>query len=71
MNTTDGSSPVEIPAAELQHLRESLSQLSPEQLQALADFAAYLADAEGEVAAQALLKVPGLLDRIKQNRSDS
>ena len=82
MDTTDGfsmneSSTIETSAAdemsvvELQQLRESLNQLSPEQLKALADFAAYLADAEGEVATRELLKVPGLLERIKQNLSDS
>ncbi len=65
----DGSSADEPSAAELQQqLKDSLQQLSPEQLQALADFAAYLADAEGEVTAKELLAIPGLLERVKQNQ---
>ncbi len=75
MNTDDSSamddslSADELSAAELQQqLKDSLQQLSPEQLQALADFAAYLADAEGEVTAKELLAIPGLLERVKQNQ---
>ena len=65
----DSSSADELSAAELQQqLKDSLQQLSPEQLQALADFAAYLADAEGEVTAKELLAIPGLLERVKQNQ---
>ena len=59
-----------IPVTELQHqLSESLKQLSPERLQVLADFAAYLASAESEAATQELLAIPGLLERIKQNQA--
>lgn len=47
-------------------LENSLQQLSPEGLQVVADFAAYLADAESEAATQELLAIPGLLERIKQ-----
>jgi flagellar motility protein MotE (MotC chaperone) len=47
-------------------LEDSLQQLSPERLQVVADFAAYLADAESEAATQELLAIPGLLERIKQ-----
>jgi len=47
-------------------LEDSLQQLSPERLQVVADFAAYLADAESEAATQELLAIPGLLDRVKQ-----
>lgn len=65
----DSLSADEVSAAELQQqLKDSLQQLSPEQLQALADFAAYLADAEGEVTAKELLAIPGLLERVKQNQ---
>jgi hypothetical protein len=49
-------------------LNESLKQLSPERLQVLADFAAYLADTESEAATQELLAIPGLLERIKKNK---
>lgn len=76
MNST-GNSPVEdmesvavISVTELQRqLNESLKQLSPERLQVLADFAAYLASAESEAATQELLAIPGLLERIKQNQA--
>lgn len=76
MNTTDNfpmeekSSADLVSVAELQcQLNESLKQLSPERLQVLADFAAYLANAESEAATQELLAIPGLLERIKQNQA--
>ena len=46
-------------------LEDSLQQLSPERLQVVADFAAYLADAESEAATQELLAISGLLSRVK------
>ena len=53
----------------LQHqLSDLLQQLSPERLKVLADFVAYLADAESEAATQELLAIPGLLERVKQNK---
>lgn len=77
MNTADSPSVDDIESAvlvsvtELQRqLNESLSQLSPERLQVLADFAAYLAHAESEAATQELLAIPGLLERVKQNQAD-
>jgi len=51
-----------------QQLNKSLQQLSPERLQVLTDFAAYLADIESETATQELLAIPGLLDRIQHNQ---
>jgi hypothetical protein len=51
-----------------QQLNKSLQQLSPERLKVLADFAAYLADAESEAATQELLAIPGLLERVKKNK---
>lgn len=76
MNTTDNSSmddmesAVLISVTELQsQLNDSLKQLSPERLRVLADFAAYLANAESEAATQELLAIPGLLERVKQNQS--
>ncbi len=76
MNTTDNSpmddieSAVLISVTDLQcQLNDSLKQLSPERLQVLADFAAYLANAESEAATQELLAIPGLLERIKQNQA--
>lgn len=66
----DSSSSVAISVTELQRqLSESLQQLSPERLQVLADFAAYLANAESEAATQELLAIPGLLERVKQNQA--
>ncbi|MDX2099304.1 MAG: hypothetical protein SFW36_16115 [Leptolyngbyaceae cyanobacterium bins.59] len=76
MNITDDSpmedmdSALAISVTELQRqLNESLKQLSPERLRVLADFAAYLADAESEAATQELLAIPGLLERVKQNQA--
>lgn len=76
MNTTDDSpmedmdSALAISVTELQRqLNESLKQLSPERLRVLADFAAYLANAESEAATQELLAIPGLLERVKQNQA--
>ncbi len=76
MNTTDNSpmedmeSSILVSVTELQRqLNDSLKQLSPERLQVLADFAAYLANAESEAATQELLAIPGLLERVKQNQA--
>ena len=49
-------------------LNDSLRQLSPERLRVLADFAAYLADAESEAATQELMEIPGLLERVNESR---
>ncbi|MBW4657421.1 MAG: hypothetical protein KME15_02010 [Drouetiella hepatica Uher 2000/2452] len=66
----DGSSTDLVSVAELQnHLNDLLKQLSPERLQVLADFAAYLANAESETATQELLAIPGLLQRVKHNQA--
>lgn len=62
----DSSSTDVISVTELHHqLNDLLKQLSPERLQVLADFAAYLANAESEAATQELLAIPGLLERVK------
>ena len=50
-------------------LNDLLKQLSPERLQVLADFVAYLANAESEAATQELLAISGLLERVKQNQA--
>jgi hypothetical protein len=50
-------------------LNDSVKQLSPQKLQVLADFAAYLVNVESEAATQELLAIPGLLERIKQNQA--
>nr|WP_290227697.1 hypothetical protein [Trichocoleus desertorum] len=76
MNPT-GNSPLEntesaalTSVTELQRqLNDSLKQLSPERLRVLADFAAYLANAESEAATQELLAIPGLLERVKLNQT--
>lgn len=61
---------VSVSVTELQHqLNDLLKQLSPERLRVLADFAAYLANAESEAATQELIAIPGLLERFKQNQS--
>jgi hypothetical protein len=66
----DRSSADLISPAELhRQLNDLLQQLSPERLQVLADFAAYLANAEGEAATQELLAISGLLERVKQNQA--
>ena len=51
------------------YLSDLLKQLSPERLQVLADFAAYLANAESETATQELIAIPGLLEQFKQNQA--
>jgi hypothetical protein len=66
----DTESAISLSVTELQRqLNDSLQQLSPERLQVLADFAAYLASAESEAATQELLAIPGLLERVKQNQA--
>ncbi|MEY3304003.1 MAG: hypothetical protein RLZZ139_2376 [Cyanobacteriota bacterium] len=50
-------------------LSEEIKQLSPERLKVLADFAAFLANAESEAATQELLSISGLLERVKQNQA--
>ena len=72
MNTANSlpTEDVELTVTELQRqLGESIDRLSPERLHVLADFAAYLVNTESEAATQELLAIPGLLERIKQNRS--
>ncbi len=78
MSTTDNfpiddrSSADVISVTELQRqLNDLLKQLSPERLQVLADFAAYLANAESEAATQELLAIPGLLERVKHSSATS
>jgi len=77
MNTTDYS-PADEPSSDLasvaeiqRQLNDSLKQLLPDRLRVLADFAAYLATVESEAATQELLAIPGLLERIKQNKATS
>ncbi|MEC4812323.1 MAG: hypothetical protein SAK29_03465 [Scytonema sp. PMC 1069.18] len=66
----DRSSKDVISVTELQRqLNDLLKQLSPERLKVLADFAAYLANAESEAATQELLAIPGLLEPVKQNQA--
>lgn len=75
MSTTDNS-PIDdrssadlISVTELQcQLNDFLKQLSPERLQVLVDFAAYLANTESEAATQELVAIPGLLERIKKTK---
>ena len=50
-------------------LNDLLQQLSPERLKVLADFAAYLANAESEAATQELLAIPGLSEQVEKNRA--
>ena len=64
-NSTDLRSVTELH----RQLNDLLQQLSPERLQVLADFAAYLANAESEAATQELLAISGLLERVKQNQA--
>ena len=74
MNTSNDISLIDkystIPVTEIQNqLSEAIKQLSPERLKVLADFAAFLANAESEAATQELLSISGLLERVKQNQS--
>lgn len=76
MNLTDNypvedkSLAVSVSATELQQqINDLLKQLSPERLQVVADFAAYLANTESEAATQEILAIPGLLQRVKQNQA--
>jgi len=76
MNPTDNfqieetESAVSISVTELKsQLNDLLKQLSPERLQVVADFAAYLANTESESATQELLAISGLLERVKQNQA--
>lgn len=67
--TVDNSSLSTISITEIQNqLSESIKQLSPERLKVVADFAAFLANAESEAATQELLSISGLLERVKQNQ---
>jgi hypothetical protein len=50
-------------------LGDALQQLSPERLQVVADFVAYLANAESEAATQELLAIPQLLARVQHNQA--
>ena len=59
-----------IAVTEIQNqLSESIKQLSPERLKVVADFVAFLTNAESEAATQELLSIVGLLSRIKQNQA--
>lgn len=76
MNTTEDFSIDSRAAAETQSvadlqrwINDSLQRLSPERLQVVADFAAYLANSESEAATQELLAIPGLLERVQQNQT--
>lgn len=72
MNTANISSidGVDLAVSELQRqIGESIERLSPERLHVLADFAAYLVNAESEAATQELLAIPGLLERVNHSRS--
>ncbi len=54
----DSESAALMSATELQRqLQDSLKQLSPERLQVVADFVAYLASTESEVATQEVLAI--------------
>jgi hypothetical protein len=76
MNTPNNISIVDespistMPVTEIQNrLNEAIKQLSPERLKVVADFAAFLANAESEAATQELLSISGLLERVKQNQA--
>lgn len=64
----DMESGVAVFVTELQRqLNDSLKQLSPERLQVLADFAAYLANAESEAATQEPAKKMQILSKENAN----
>jgi hypothetical protein len=67
---TEELEPVASSVSALQNqLNEALKQLSYERLQVVADFVAYLSNAESEAATQELLAIPGLLEQVQQNKS--
>lgn len=47
---------------------KDIQQLTPERLQVVADFVAYLADRESEEATQELLNIVGVIQRLRENR---
>ncbi len=57
---------------DIQVIRErvinDIEQLTPQRLQVVADFIAYLATKESEEATEELLNIPGVEQRLKQNR---
>ncbi len=52
-----------------QNLKESIDRLSPERLLVAADFLAYLAEREKNESAIELLKIPGFIEALKEERS--
>ncbi|MGB5959228.1 MAG: hypothetical protein WBG73_01110 [Coleofasciculaceae cyanobacterium] len=53
-----------------QQINQHLEQLSPDRLQLVADFLAYLADKESEEATQELLDIPGFLESFEKGKKD-
>ena len=49
-------------------LFKDIQQLTPERLQVVADFVAYLADRESEEATQELLNIAEVIQRLRENR---
>jgi hypothetical protein len=70
-STVEDAEPIILASAtELQRqLDDALRQLSPERLRVVADFVAYLANAESEAATQELLAIPQLLERVQHNQA--
>jgi hypothetical protein len=52
-----------------QQILEILPQLSPERLQTVLDFVAYLANQESVAATQELTEIPGLLETLKKTQA--
>lgn len=49
-------------------ISDYLDKLSPERLQSVADYLAYLVDKESEEATQELLEIPGLLKLVEEGK---
>lgn len=52
-----------------QNLKQSIDRLSPERLLVAADFLAYLAEREKNEATIKLLKIPGFLEALQEDRA--
>jgi hypothetical protein len=53
-----------------QEINYTLERLSPENLKIVAEFLAYLADKESELATQELLDIPGFIASFERGKKD-
>ncbi|WP_414528906.1 hypothetical protein [Nodularia chucula] len=53
-----------------QEINYNLERLSPEKLKIVAEFLAYLADKESELATQEILDIPGFIASFEKGKQD-